>query len=235
MEILYRDEWITLINKPSGLLVHRGEISPDRDSLVDRLAILFPAPPSPVHRLDRPASGVLICANDGETARKLGESFRGGDIHKTYHALVRGWVIESGEIGIPLQRYVRGKVPRGEERGEQEALTRYRPLERGEIPVGNNRYPTSRYTLIEAEPVTGRYHQLRRHLARIGHPILGDTAHGDLRHNGILRDFCGCERLMLHSRQIRFPHPAGGEEILVTAPYPPEFAAVLNRIFPSHS
>ncbi|MBN2626158.1 MAG: hypothetical protein JXA95_05780, partial [Spirochaetales bacterium] len=113
INILYRDEWITLVNKPSGLIVHRGEISPDRDSVVDVLNRLYPDnPPAPVHRLDRPASGILLCANDSGTARILCEAFIAGEVHKAYHALVRGWVNRPGEIALPLQRYIQGKVPR---------------------------------------------------------------------------------------------------------------------------
>ncbi|MDC7220480.1 MAG: pseudouridine synthase [Spirochaetales bacterium] len=234
MNILYRDDHITVVDKPSGLLVHRSALSSDEDSLVDRLREHFAAlgedAPSPVHRLDRPASGIVLCANDSETARLLCDSFIKGEVHKYYHAIVRGWVIEAGEIDIPLQKYKQGKVVK-ENKEEQEAFTRYTPLLTGEIPVGNNRFPTSRYSLIQAEPVTGRYHQLRRHLARIGHPIVGDTAHGDLRHNKILRDYCGNERLLLHARQIRFPHPVEDKIIEIEAPYPPEFDKILHSVF----
>ena len=225
MEILYRDQWITLINKPSGLIVHRSPLSSDTDSLVDRLRDQFESPPSPVHRLDRPASGVILCANDGETARILSDYFLEGKIHKRYHAIVRGWPGEAGEIDLPLQKYKQGKVSRSN-REKQEALTRYVLLSKGEIPVANNRFPTSRYALVEAEPVTGRYHQLRRHLARIGHPIIGDTAHGDLRHNAILREFAGNERLLLHGRKIEFPHPWTNKTVLVEAPWPEDFSSV---------
>jgi tRNA pseudouridine65 synthase len=235
MEILFRDDYITLINKPSGLIVHRSALSSDEDSVVDRLRENFllrgELPPSPVHRLDRPASGILLCANDSDTARILCDSFIKGEVHKSYHAIVRGWINEAGEIDIPLQKYKQGKVVK-ENKEEQEALTRYTPLLKGEIPVGNNRFPTSRYSLIEAEPVTGRYHQLRRHLARIGHPIGGDTAHGDLRHNTILRKYCENERLLLHARRISFPHPIKGTTITVESPYPEDFQKIGNRIFP---
>ncbi len=230
MDILFRDRWITVINKPSGLIIHKTVLSSDEDSVVDRLREMYEDPPSPVHRLDRPASGALICANDSETARKLCESFQQGEIHKYYQAVVRGWISEPGEIAVPLQKYYQGKVSKVNKE-EQEALSRYVPLKQGEIPVGNNRFPTSRYSLVEAEPVTGRYHQLRRHLARIGHPIGGDTAHGDLRHNTILADYCGNRRLLLHAGRISFPHPETGGEITVEAPCPEEFQQVVSLLF----
>ncbi|MDC7223620.1 MAG: pseudouridine synthase [Spirochaetales bacterium] len=232
MEILFRDDFITLLNKPSGLMVHRSDLSSDRDSVVDRLREIYETPPSPVHRLDRPASGVLLCANDSETARILCDSFIKGQMHKAYHAVVRGWVREAGEIDIPLQRYKQGKVSKGPDKEFREALSLYKPLYTGEIPVPNNRFPSSRYSLIEAEPVTGRYHQLRRHLARIGHPIVGDTAHGDLRHNAILRQYCRNERLLLHARRLSFPHPFHDKTITVEAPYSPEFSETAEQIFP---
>lgn len=230
MEILYRDQYITVINKPSGLLIHRSPLSDDTDTVVDRLRELYETHPSPVHRLDRPASGILVAANDHETAKILCESFLYGEVHKIYHAIVRGWISEPGEISIPLKKYKEGKTVKGEGE-EQEALTRYTPLIKTEIPVSNDRFPNSRYTLVEAEPVTGRYHQLRRHLARIAHPIGGDTAHGDLRHNKILNDYTGNIRLLLHSRKISFPHPQTGELISVEAPYPQDFEKVRCALF----
>ncbi len=226
MEILFRDQWITLLNKPSGLIIHRTALSSDSDSVVENLREMYEAPPSPVHRLDRPASGILICANDKETARRLCESFLDGRVHKRYHAVVRGWITTPGDIEIPLQRYVQGKALK-DSKEMQEALTHYVPLKTGEIPVANNRFPSSRYSLIEAEPVTGRYHQLRRHLARIGHPIGGDTSHGDLRHNTILHNYCGNQRLLLHAHSISFPHPASGKIVSFRAPYPQEFERVI--------
>ena len=230
MDILFRDQWITVLNKPSGLIIHKSALSSDEDSVVDRLREMYEDPPSPVHRLDRPASGLLICANDKETAQKLCENFIQGEVHKYYHAVVRGWIEEPGEIAFPLQKYIHGKVSKLDKE-EQEALSRYIPLEKGEIPVANNRFPTSRYSLIEAEPVTGRYHQLRRHLARTGHPIVGDTAHGDLRHNAILSEYCGNRRLLLHSRRISFPHPASGERMTLKAPWPEDFSKVASLLF----
>ena len=227
MEILYRDDWITLINKPSGLIVHRSPLSSDDDSLVDRLRGQFSDPPHPVHRLDRPASGVILCAQDSGTARILSEAFTVGKVHKFYHAIVRGWPEESGVIDIPLQKYKQGKVP-GKDKEFQEALTRYTLLSKGEIPVPNNRFPSSRYALVEAEPVTGRYHQLRRHLARKGHPIGGDTAHGDLRHNAILREYGDNERLLLHARRIVFAHPRTGRAMEVEAPWPEDFSRMIE-------
>jgi tRNA pseudouridine65 synthase len=230
MEILYHDESITILNKPSGLITHRGALSDDKDSVVDRLRQIYAAAPAPVHRLDRPASGVLIAANDADAARILCEAFQSGQVHKTYHAVVRGWVTEPGEINIPLKKYKEGKAVKGEGE-EQEALSRYAPLKRAEIPLENNRFPTSRYSLIEAEPVTGRFHQLRRHLARTGHPIVGDTAHGDLRHNAIMTRYLGNDRLLLHARRICFPHPLSGEIMTIDAPYPQDFERICSILF----
>lgn len=232
MEILYRDRDITILSKPSGLLVHRTPLSAEEDSVVDRLRDKFGEDaPSPVHRLDRPASGLLVCANSSEAARLLCDAFQSGLVHKAYLAVVRGWIEEPGEIDIPLQRYRQGKVPRGDKE-EREALTRYSPREKAEIAVGNNRFPTSRYSLIEAEPVTGRYHQLRRHLARIDHPIMGDTAHGDLRHNRLLAQYAGNRRLLLHAHRISLPHPGTGKRICFHASWPVNFSRTWKKLNP---
>jgi len=221
LEILYRDEYLLIINKPSGLLTHRSNLSTDKDSVVDRLKLMFENPPSPVHRLDRPTSGVIVSAFNKETARIIGSCFLNGSVHKKYIAVVRGYLDESGTIDIPLKKDGEGEL--------QGALTAYRSLKQLEIPIKNNKYSSSRYSLIQVEPVTGRFHQIRRHLARIGHPLLGDTSHGDLRHNRIFEKEFNNNRLLLHGESISFPHPESMEKLLVSAPIPLDMMRIIER------
>lgn len=220
MEILYDDGVIMAVYKPAGLLTHQSKISPDRDSLVDRLRNQFENPPSPVHRLDRPTSGIVLCAHSKETARTLGLHFSEGRVHKKYMAIVRGYTPDSDRIDRPLRKDGTGEP--------QNARTIYKTIKSIEINIPNNKYETSRYSLVEVVPETGRFHQIRRHMAGIGHPLIGDTTHGDLRHNRIFGSYFSIERLLLHSANLRFPHPRSGKEMAISAPLPEDLTAIFN-------
>lgn len=223
LEILYDDGNLLIINKPHGLLTHRSSLSSDRDSIVDRLKELYEKAPAPVHRLDRPTSGVLISAYSKEIAKTMGNHFLNGSIQKSYIAIVRGYTDDSGVIDIALKKDGEGVL--------QDAMTHYRSLKRLEIPVVNNRYKSSRYSLVEAFPKTGRFHQIRRHMARIGHPIIGDTSHGDLRHNRIFETYYSNNRLLLHGEKIIFPHPVTFEKMAISAPIPLEMENIIKTFF----
>jgi len=218
--ILWQDDRAAVIDKPSGLLVHPSEISSDRDTLVGRLARQFERPPLPVHRLDRPVSGVLVGAFDSEAAAVLSRSFREGGVHKSYLAVVRGYMEGEGIIDLPLRDYDTGRI--------QESRTRYRLLARTEQPFPSRRFPTSRYSLMEVSPETGRFHQIRRHLARKGYPIVGDTSHGDTACNHQFLEYFGVPGLLLHARRVRFPHPVSAEEVTVQSPLPESFRRVFD-------
>ena len=210
-----------VINKPEGLLTHQTKMSSDRDSLVDRLRENFKNPPSPVHRLDRPTSGIILCSYNSETARILGNLFINKKIHKRYLAIVRGFTHSEGQIDTPLSKDGEGEL--------QNALTSYKTLITMEINIPNNKYRTSRYSLIQVYPDTGRFHQIRRHMAGIGHPILGDTSHGDLRHNRIFSCHFGNDRLLLHSDNLCFPHPVTGKEVDITSPVEGKMQEIIKQ------
>jgi tRNA pseudouridine65 synthase len=229
LSILYRDAALIAVHKPSGLLVHRTGI----DRHETRFAVQLLRDQSgrfvfPSHRLDKGASGVLVFAFDAESARRLSQAFETGVVRKRYQALVRGWPAEDGVIDHPLAR-VRDMY--GDGRGEagppQDALSRFRCLARWEIPHRVDRYPTSRYALLELEPVTGRRHQLRRHLKHIAHPILGDATYGQGRHNRLFQDLFECRRLLLACTRIEFPHPISGAPLCLETPPAEDFARVL--------
>ena len=144
----------------------------------------------PVHRLDRPTSGVLMFALSSEVAREVMPLFAQHAIQKTYHAVVRGWIDEGGILDYPLKEEL-DKIAdkRATDNTEaKEAITHYQPLAQVEVPYSTGRFPTTRYGLVELKPQTGRKHQLRRHMAHLRHPIVGDTRHGEGRHNRLYRD-----------------------------------------------
>lgn len=221
IDILHRDERIVVVAKPSGLMVHRTNISRDRVFLSEMLREQLGQRVWTVHRLDRATSGVLLCALDVEAAGELGKQFMAGTVAKRYLAIVRGWSDDEGVVERPL---------RHERRGDQEAITRFRCLARTEIDEPVAPHPTSRYSLVELTPETGRRHQLRRHMNGLAHPIIGDVNHGDRRHNRLFRMKFGSHRLLLHAERLAFDHPETRERLDIEAPLPIEFAHVTKAL-----
>jgi len=216
------------VHKPAGLLVHRSPIDRHETEFALQYARELNEGEHvyPVHRLDRPTSGLLLFARDPDTASALGQALMAGDIQKTYLAMVRGWTPESGLIDEPLRDKA---IDRRDTREQvmREARTRYRRLAITEIPVAIEGYASSRYSLLELAPETGRQHQLRRHLQHISHPIIGDTNYGRTRHNHYFAERFGGGRLMLAATALSFHHPATGEVMTLTAAPEESFSRVL--------
>ena len=233
MEI-YRDPWLLAVHKPAGLLVHRSPIDKHETEFALQYARALNGGEHvyPVHRLDRPTSGVLLFARDPDTARTVGQAMMAGEVSKTYLAVVRGWTPESGTIDHPLKDEPEDRRLRGTEQPVRDALTHYRRQATTEIPVEIERYPTSRYSLVELYPKTGRKHQLRRHMKHINHPIIGDANHGRGRHNRYFAERFGQGRLMLAATELALTHPVTDEELILKAPPEQSFMDVLS-IFPS--
>ena len=232
LPILYRDEHLVVIDKPAGLLVHRSEI--DRHETRFAIQILRDQIGQRVwaaHRLDRGTSGVLLFGLNREIASALGRQFADGTVDKRYWAVVRGHPPASGTIDHPLSRQRDPYLFRGELSSDeaQDAITNFRKLAETELPVAVDRYPSSRYALLELQPLTGRRHQLRRHLKHIAHPIIGDSTYGKGCHNRYFAKYLDCCRLLLACTQIRFDHPLGGQRLQIKAPVSGEFAATLAR------
>ncbi len=210
LEILYQDDYIVAINKPSGLLVHKSPIDKNETRFALQLVrdqigqYVYP-----VHRLDKPTSGVLLFGLNKEIAQVLSEAFKNSEIKKEYIAVVRGYTDEQGLIEHPLKQMLDTKAEkeRGITKEEQEAQTEYECMERIELPYAVGRYTTSRYSLVKLKPQTGRKHQLRRHMKHIHHHMIGDTKHGRGEHNKLFREKFGCHRLLLHAKQLSFVHP----------------------------
>jgi tRNA pseudouridine65 synthase len=230
LPILHRDERLVVVNKPSGLLVHR--------SVVDRRETRFAVQilrdqlgrrVHPVHRLDKGTSGALAFALDADAAREYSLAFAAGSVRKTYLAVVRGWPGVHGTIDRALAAVADDALgPQSPE--PRPALTRYARLDAFELPVRVDRFPTSRYSLVELEPLTGRRHQLRRHLAGASHPIVGDSTYGKGRHNRLFAATFGVRRLLLACTRLEFPAVAGAPPRVVAAPLAPEFAALLDAL-----
>jgi len=233
---LYRDEQLLVVHKPAGLLVHRSPIDRHETEFALQYARALNGGRHvyPVHRLDRPTSGVLVFARDPESARLLGLAMMAGEVSKTYLAMVRGWPPDEGEIDHPLREEPEDRRLKGQEQPVREARTRYRTLSTTEIPVAIEKYPSSRYAMVELFPETGRKHQLRRHMKHISHPIIGDANHGRGRHNRYFAERFGESRLMLAATRMAFDHPVTGNRVVVEAPLEENFLRVTS-IFPGFS
>ena len=221
LEILYRDEYIIAINKPSGLLVHKSPIDKhETEFALQLLRDQIGQYVYPVHRLDKPTSGVLLFALSADVAQIMSLSFRENEVEKTYLAVVRGFTEEKDLIDYPLKQMLDTKEEKrtGITKEEQEAQTEYERLAIVELPYAVSRYPVARYSLLRLKPKSGRKHQLRRHMKHIFHPIVGDTKHGRGEHNKLFREKFNCHRLLLHAVKIEFIHPVNKNKIIVDAP-----------------
>ena len=230
LTVLYQDAQLLAVHKPAGLLVHRSPIDKHETEFALQYARELNGGEHvyPVHRLDRPTSGVLLFARDPETARLVGQAMMAGEVEKTYLAMVRGWAPESGVIDHPLKDEPEDRRLRGTEQPVREALTHFRRLATTEIPVAIERYPSSRYSLVELYPKTGRKHQLRRHMKHINHPIIGDANHGRGRHNRYFAERFGEGRLMLAATRLSLLHPVSSEELTLVSEPEESFLRVLE-------
>lgn len=231
LDILYEDDDLLAINKPAGMVIHPAAGN-RRGTLVN--AVLYHCPqlsgvggvqrPGIVHRLDKDTSGVILVAKNDAAQRALQAQFQARAVHKTYLALVHGWISPPrGEIDAPI-----GRDPRHRQRMAvtplargRAAATRYEAQSYYEQPAGP-RAKALRYTLLACHPLTGRTHQIRVHLAHIQHPIVGDAVYG-----GVRKGMTACPRQFLHAERIRFRVPASGQEIEVAAPLPDDLRDVL--------
>ena len=220
LEIVYQDAYFVAVNKPAGMLVHRSWLDKHETLFVmQTLRDQIGQHVFTLHRLDRPTSGVLIFALSSEVASQAMPMFANHEMKKTYHAIVRGWIEEPARLDYAL-RVELDKIAdkfATQEKEAQEAVTDYRPLAKVEIPYSTGQFPTTRYCLMELSPLTGRKHQLRRHMAHLRHPIVGDTTHGDGKHNKLFKDVYDSHRLLLHASSLEFVHPFTKETVVISA------------------
>jgi tRNA pseudouridine65 synthase len=224
LEILYQDDALIAVNKPANLAVHRSKFVGPADSfLIDELREQVGDSVYLAHRLDRATSGVLLVARNKEIAAALGEQFMGRSVHKQYLVVVRGWP-------EPAEGVIDYALPGSRETGpRREARTRYRRLATIEVPIALGRYPQQRYALLLAEPESGRFRQIRKHLAHIHHPVIGDCQHGRGDHNRLYKQHFGCHRMLLHAWRLAFRHPLSDKAMTLQAPLDDAFGDLLGR------
>ncbi len=218
LEILFRDEQIIAVNKPSGWDVHRNEFNRHRPIVLQALRNQINKEVHPVHRLDGGTSGVLLFATEKEVLKFLNEQFQARETHKTYHCISRGYAKD-----------VVCQEPLRVHENMVDAETEIKCLSKIELPWPNEKFTQSRYSYLEITPRTGRYHQIRRHLRHLGWPIVGDSKHGDGTHNQLWRDKMDISRLLLHASRLTITHPSG-VPLSIEAPLPPEMQKALEIV-----
>ena len=215
LEIIYQDDHLIAINKPHGLLVHRSKIANDaKEFALQLLRDQIGRHVNPVHRLDRKTGGVLLFAFEKEVEIAMQKQFQEALVNKHYLAILRGFTPPEMTIDYPLTKD-NGTI--------QEAETKFITLQQSEIELSIGQHPTSRYSLVEANPKTGRMHQLRKHFAHIFHPIIGDRPHGCNKQNRYFKDNFEMNTMMLHASKLEFNHPVTGEYINIAANLQSEF------------
>ncbi|HNE15747.1 MAG TPA: pseudouridine synthase [Rhodocyclaceae bacterium] len=233
LPLLYRDDHLVAIHKPAGLLVHRSELDRHETRFaVQMLRDQLGCHVHPLHRLDRGTSGVLLFALDRDTARLGSALFEHQAVDKTYLAVVRGHPPQSGRIDHPLSRRRDEAEWRGDASSDtaQPAVTDFVRLATCELPFAVDRYPSSRYALLEVRPLTGRRHQIRRHLKHIAPPLIGDATFGKGRHNRFFADHFGCARMLLACTRLRLIHPRSGAPLDLVAPPEGDFLRLLDSL-----
>lgn len=209
--ILQQTDRYIATNKPIDMAVHPSDIHRGETTLMHIVKELTGKYVYPVHRIDRAVSGIVLFAFDSETAAYLRQQFDEQTIRKQYLAIVRGHINKA----ITIDHAINSKY--NPER--KEAHTLLEPIAQSEVPIPSERYPTSRFSLINAYPKTGRWHQIRLHCSYIGYPIVGDVKHGDGSTNRIAREALQSKRILLHSHKISFlEEPCGSLIDIVCEP-----------------
>ncbi len=231
VQILFQDDYILAVFKPNNVLVHHSAMANnqlDELSLVQILNQELKGSFYPVHRLDRKTSGIILFAKEKEFVKPFQELFVNNQIQKTYYGLVRGFIAESGKIDSP----VKGR----DANVHKEALTYFKRIETYEIPIKVGPYESSRYSLVELTPKTGRLHQLRIHMNKISHPLVGDPKYGDRFHNRMFEKELDCSSLFLHAKTLNFTHPFTQKQHSLNANFPEQWnriTTVLKDLDPS--
>ncbi len=234
LNLLYRDEYLVAVDKPPGMIVHRvlNSVRNDEPVLLQTLRDQLDCLVYPVHRLDQPTSGVILFGLSPTVAAAMVDLFTRRHVAKYYQAFVRGWMHREGRIQVPLVTPQDEPIPKPKTLhiATQAARTDFSTIRWYELPNCIAEGTSSRFSLVEAQPRTGRWHQIRRHLKHIAHPIIGDYRHGDERYNRWFETFLGTHRLMLAACYIEFRHPFTGNLISIRAPRGENFDELLRRI-----
>ncbi|MBL4669076.1 MAG: pseudouridine synthase [Flavobacteriales bacterium] len=223
IEIIFEDEYLIVVNKPNNVIIHESHYARNikETTLLKFLEQQLGYPVYPVHRLDRKTSGIILLLKEKENVNQFQTLFTSNKIQKTYYAIVRGFSKEKGIIDSPVKNDDTGIY--------KEALTNYTSVNNIEIDIPVHPYTKSRYSLIKLMPETGRMHQLRKHLNKINHPIVGDYKYGDRFHNRMFETEFNCIYMFLHAFQLDFTHPITTENLILKANFPTDWQMLFQK------
>jgi len=222
--ILYKDKYIIAVNKPNNVLVHHSKMANNKTAEKSLVQLLIASTGNkyyPIHRLDRKTSGIIVLAKEKQYISKFQALFISNQIQKTYFGIVRGHISNSGIIDTN----VKGR----DANVYKTALTEYIMLNKVLLDIPVTPYKSSRYSLVKLLPKTGRLHQLRIHMNKISHPLIGDPKYGDRFHNRMFETEFNCNKLFLHAQKLEFKHPFTDKNIQITANFPDDWHTVCNK------
>lgn len=224
LKVIFEDEYILCVSKPNNMLVHHAFHSRNvvnEKSLLQLIEEEKGIKAYPIHRLDRKTSGIILLAKEKKFVSKFQELFTKNEIEKTYYGVVRGF--------SPATKIIDSPVKGRDANVHKDALTHLKTLENITLEISVKPYDSSRYSLVELQPKTGRMHQLRVHMNKISHPLIGDAKYGDKNHDLMFDENFGWKNLFLHAGSLTFKHPFSLEELLLKAPFPEDWIAVFEE------
>ena len=224
LEIIFEDAYLLCVNKPNNVLVHHAHHSrnvADEDSLLQLIEKELKIKVFPIHRLDRKTSGIIMLAKETMYVSKFQELFTNNEIQKTYFGVVRGYSPDSKTIDSP----VKGR----DANVHKEALTHLKTLDKITLNIPVKPYDSSRYSLVELAPKTGRMHQLRVHSNKVSHPLIGDSKYGDKNHNVMFDEKFGWKNMFLHAGKLEFTHPFSSEALILKATFPKDWLSLFDE------
>lgn len=224
LQIIYEDEYILCVGKPNDTVVHHAYHSrnvADEKSLLQLLEGSFERKFYPIHRLDRRTSGIILLAKETSYVAKFQELFTNSEITKTYYGVVRGFA--------PEHKTIDSAVKGRDANTYKEAKTNLELIDKIILGIPVKPYETSRYSLVKLQPKTGRLHQLRIHMNKISHPLIGDGKYGDKNHNKMFVDKFGWSNLFLHAYSLEFVHPYTQKKKTLTANLNKNWSALLKE------
>lgn len=238
LTVVFEDEFILVVDKPSGLLMHPSWLDKhETDTLVKRVKHYALSKGEAykvhtVHRLDRPTSGLVVISKSLDCARHLSNQFLEHHVEKRYWAIVRGYVDLSITVDYPLiepHDKIADSLARTN-KPAQDAITHFHRIAQAEMPIPVDRYESSRFSWVSCFPKTGRKHQIRRHLKHIRHPIIGDSRYGCRHHTRAAAEHFHIRSLALRAVELRFNHPNTGERLVFVAPKSAQWAGWLTAL-----
>ena len=233
LTILYRDEHLIAVHKPEGLLVHRSNIDKSETQfLLQMLRDQVGEYLYPIHRLDKPSSGLILFGFNACVTAHIKKQMESNTATKEYLLICRGYTPDSGIIDHPLKPIddFKSKTQRVKNtKPSQEAVTEFTRLDTIELDVEVDKYPCSRYSLVQAKILTGRRHQIRRHMKHISHPIIGCPKYGKSVHNRYFADTYQVPRLLLHAYKMTLEHPVSGQPLTILSKPQGSFKSLIDR------